>query len=622
LASASLAALQPSLTGEAIVFFAAGLAIWVGLARRRNAAVVVALAASLAGAAVALGLSPALSMVAVIVAITRWSDTVSRHQWLTASVGALAVIHFPITVNSLLFIGSSGPLWSESAVAPVTFLVLVAIGGGVSCTVAITAAFACLAGSYFGYSSEAAPVLQATLTALPAAIALLAPSPLSSIGVRVAMGTVLLSSGALSLIAIVPIVGLPGSIAVWIPPDKSPQARFYSNYDSALSMAGFRSSRIVHAATDIRPHDWVMFPAAAHEDFNDQAQKLRALPHYPTLRVIVFGEHTDLNGVATALRNTNAPIGLNVDTTIPPGNSDLLGWSLGLGVIPSRSLAFNRGASLNHLSWHVVPLVWIQGGHTELDHSDDGRLGDMRMRRGERVGLYSAIAAAREPRGPTWVVFGDSTPALNEFFAADAKDLAAALSIGSGLPALLGLVAWICLWIAIAWRGPTSIRRWMIGVMLMPCVAALLSVQSVGRRIVDADLKRVIVTNRPLYGDQAVGRAIVALAPTFVDEDVKLEIGTVSQNVSGRVVSIGHPFGWSKRTDCTRAGELVVKPLFFLDVVSCPLGNVERVVEIGEDTVIYRLGKQLVVLDQHFLGNAASPENLEWLKTEMRRISH
>jgi hypothetical protein len=162
----------------------------------------------------------------------------------------------------------------------------------------------------------------------------------------------------------------------------------------------------------------------------------------------------------------------------------------------------------------------------------------------------------------------------------------------------------------------------MIGVMLMPCVAALLSVQSVGRRIVDADLKRVIVTNRPLYGDQAVGRAIVALAPTFVDEDVKLEIGTVSQNVSGRVVSIGHPFGWSKRTDCTRAGELVVKPLFFLDVVSCPLGNVERVVGIGEDIVIYRLGKQLVVLDQHFLGNAASPENLEWLKTEMRRISH
>jgi hypothetical protein len=621
LASASLAALQPSLTGEAIVFFAAGLAIWAGLARRRNAAFVVTLAATLGGTAVAFGLSPVLAMVAVIVAITRWSDTVTRHRWLVAWIGALAVLHFPITVNSMLFMGSNAPLWSESAVAPVTFLALVALGGGVSGTVAIAAVFACLAGSILGYSSEAAPVLQTTLAALPAAIAILAPSPFSSIGARFAIGTVLVGAGGLSLVAIVPVVGLPGSIAVWIPPDKSPESRFYSNYESILSIGGFRSSRIVHAASDIRPHDWVVFPAAAHDDFNDQVQNLRALPQYPTLRVIVFGEHTDFNGVATALRNSGAPIGLNLDTTIPPGNRDLLGWSLGLGVIPSRSLALNRGASLKHLSWSVVPLVWIQGGHTELDRSDDGRLGDMRIRRGERVGLYSAIAAAREPRGPAWVVFGDSTPALNEFFAADAWDLVAALSIGSGVPALFGLVAWVCSWIALVWQGPTSICRWMIGLMLLPCFAALLSVQSVGRRIVDPELKRVHVTDRPLYGDQAVGRAIVALAPTLIEADVKLEIGTVSQSVSGGIVSIGHPLGWRNRTDCTRAGELVVKPLFFLDVVSCSLRDVDRVVGIGEDTIIYRLGKQLVVLDQHFLGNAASPENIEWLKTEMRRIS-
>jgi len=616
-AVATLVALQPGVTGAAALALVGGVAWLAVRAERAPYAVGWLLGAVLLGAAaLQAGLSPALVMAAFVLVVSispRLEIGTSR--WLAPWVAAVALTQLPPVVGWMLSASDAGPPWIGIVIAPWIFLTAAAAGGVLRVRWSLAAALAVVVCGYIPYQLEWNPALQATLAAMPAAVSLIATS--AHTATRFLPSAVLIAGGiGASLLALLPAVGPPRPLSVWIPQGETSMSRYFEEYAPVLQASGFRNVRMVGAATDVGPNDWVMLPSAAHPDLGSQLQTLRELPHYASLRIIVIGEHTDAEGIATALEASGSPIGLGFDTTIPPGNADLLGWSSGLGSVPSRSLALNRGASVRARAWDAVPLVWVQGGHREADRSNDGRLGDMVLRRGERAGLYSVLSLGREPDGATWVVLGDSTPALNEFVAADPNGFARILALATGLPGLLGVLSWAALY-GVATGVFLRFNRLRLGLALAFIAATEVSAVSIASRLLDASHSKVKLADRVPYGDRAVGRAVVALSRSLLEADVTLEIGKITSGGQGRRVSTGHPDGWWGRLDCVRAGNIAVDEVRVLDVLTCPDAREGAVLSIGADAIAYRRGSHLVVLDQHFLANAAPHANVDWLKARI-----
>lgn len=627
-AVATLVALQPGETGLAALAMLAGVACVVARAFSVVRAVAWALACLVLGAAaMESGLSPALVNVAFVVALAATpSASFGQSPWLSPWIGAIALTQVPAVVRTLLIASDAGPGWAGMVVVPCFFLIAGTLGGAIRITWAAVAALSVLVLCYAAYQLEWSPPLQATLAALPPAAALLA-SKRPSTSRKWPSGALLAVGIGMSLWPLVQATGQPGALKVWIPESKTPMSHYFEQYVAVLQASGFRSVRPVTTAEDARPGDWVLLPSAAHPALREQLKELRGLPHYASLHIVVVGEHTDAEGVAVALGGSGSPVALHLDTTIPPRNANLLGWSSGPGVVPHRALALNRGASIDARAWNTVPLVWVQGGHREADRSSDGRLGDMVMRRGERAGLYGVLAVGRERAGPVWVVLGDSTPALNEFLGANPKAFARILSIATGIPALLGLLAWATLYWAATVISVRRRRSLPLGLALIVLAMAALSGEAIDSRFLDASSSRIDIVDRDPYGDRAVGRAVVALSRAILDADISLEIGRVTpigsrQDRQDRRVSVGHPGGWAARLECVRAGNVTIEQVQVLDVVTCPEATDGSVLSIGADSLAYRRGGQLVVLDQHFLANVAPAANLDWLKeriAEMKR---
>lgn len=619
-AVASLVALQPGVTGGAMLLMLAGAA-WIAVRAPFGTGAWMLACLVLSAAAIQSGLSPALAMASFVVAVAATPGvTFGDARWVVPWIGALALTQLPAIVREMLVASDTGPEWVGMVIVPCVFLVAATAGGALRLVWSTAAVLLVLTIGYAAYQLEWNPPLQATLAALPGAGAFLTSSPRAAS--RSLLTAVLLAIGmGASLWGLVPAIGHPGTLSVWIPEGNSPISRYFEQYDAVLRASGFRSVRLVAAAHDVKVGDWVLLPNAAHPELKKQLQQLRELPHYASLRIVVAGEHTDAEGVASALGASGSPIGLHADTTIPPGNADLLGWSSGLGAVPDRALALNRGASIDAREWRAMPLVWMQGGHREADRSDDGRLGDMVLRRGERAGLYGVLALGREPGGAAWVILGDSTPALNEYLAADPVAFARILALASGVPAFFGVLAWGLLYWGSAVQGKSRRGRVLrLAVAFSALAATALSIQAITLGFRDASQSRVVIVDRDPYGDRAVGRAVVALSHDVLDANVTLEIGRVTPDAQHNRISVGHPRGWVDRLDCTRAGNVSVDTIRVLDVVTCPEAQANSILAVGADAIAYRRGNQIVVLDQHFLANAAPTANVEWLREKVREM--
>lgn len=619
-ALATLVALQPGLTGIAAIV-GAFCACW--FATRYAASPIarawIAFWVALALAGIHFGLSPSLAMTGAVVLVFRApGNQFGSARWMFPWVAAIALTQLPAVVSILLAISDMGSGWLGIVIVPLVFLATALIGGALTLAPALAAAAATLLLGVGAYQLEWTPQIQAGVVALSAASALL-HAPNRPRVVRWPTGVMVSAAITASLWIALPVAGIGKDLVVWIPAGKNAASRFFDEYASVLQAAGFRAVREVTAASAVQPGDWVVLPSAAHADLGTQLQGLRALPYYDTLRILIAGEHTDAEGIAMTLEAVGSPVGLNVDTTIPPGNSNLLGWSAGIGATAPRSLALNRGASTRARRTAIVPLIWIHGGHREPDRSDDGRLGDMQFQRGERAGLYGAFALARESQGATWAVLGDSTPVLNEYAATDPQGLAYLLALATGIPALIGIVAWGALSLSAA--GASGRLHQLSVVFTGGLVAAsALSPIALTFAIRDDGSSRVIIAQREPYGDRAVGRAVVSLSQTLVDSDVRLAIGTVLPRSDGPTVSVAHPPGWVGRTDCVRAGNVQVETVTMLDIVTCPEARSGAVLLVGDDALAFQRGEQLVVLDQHFLANAAPKGNVDWMKARIREL--
>lgn len=611
--AAALVALQPGLIDivSPVVAIAVG---WQHLAKniipKRFIISLVVLA--MTGIGLKFGIAPAFALMVLAVLVSMNSSELAvSARWLAGWVAVLAAMHLPPFVRLMLFATDIVPPWISLVVLPVFFLMVALSCGMVRIIHFFGATLGMLAIGYVFYIAEYSPYILSILVAIPAALTVLfenherSPKLVQSAGV-------LLAGVVASFVMLVPVARMPGTLSFWIPEAKSSISRYFENYEAILKISGFQSVRIVNGAADIAPGDWVVLPSAAHPALGDQLLALRKLPHYSTIRIVIFGEHTDVDGVASALQSDGAPIGLNVDTTIPPRNSDFLGWSSGIGAVLSHDIPLNRGASISHLTWSAIPLVWILGGHRETDLYEDGSLGDMVMRKGERTGIYSAMSLAREPGGATWVMIGDSTPALNEFLAAKPSAMAELFALATGLPAVLGVLLWGMLFVAVFHRS-----RLGTGLLLCTAAAYLLPIPLAKNLLfgifLDEKKANVVVVDRPTYGDRAVGRALVALSKNLVDSDVMIVVGRGAIDSARKQIVISHPPDWNLRSDCVRAGDIQLSDVRLLDAVVCPSEEKDVSLRVGRDPIAYLRGSYFFVLDQHFIANAAPPANVKWL---------
>lgn len=623
----TFAAMQPDWTGVAglaLISCAAGVTLsnkpnWAGAVGIVGAVALCAISIQL-GASTVLVMAGLVMLMAQPTALTLGAPT---PPWLRGWIVALATTQMPSAVRVALNFSDSGPAWFGAVAMPILFVAAALANSTASLVQAALATLFIGLAAYTGIALEWDPRVIAASTALPAAVCVLV-APGSAVG-SVAKNILVLALGVTTTLwTLLPTLGAPGPLAIWIPETKTAISRYFDNYEPLMQVSGFRNSSRVTEATQLVPGTWVMLPSAAHPKFGEQLEELRKLSYYDTLRIIVAGEHTDADGVATALNASGSPVGLNNDTTIPPGNRDLLGWSSGIGAVPSRSITFNRGASLKLEDSRAVPITWVQGGHRELDRLDDGRLGDMIFRPGERVGLYCVVAMGREPRGATWLVLGDSTPLLNEYLASGPAELAQLLALGTGIPSALGVIAWVILF-AIATRGRKATVTRQRAVESHVIIAAICLPAAAGQILAstfrDVSSSRIEIVDRAPFGDRAVGRAVVALSPALLESDVSIEIGRISGDQAQRRVSVGHPDGWTLRLDCSRAGNVSIGPVRMLDVVTCPEASRGTILGVGEDSVAYRRGTHIVVLDQHFISNVAPEANIDWLKQRLSELA-
>lgn len=568
-----------------------------------------------------LGVSPALAIVffAVLI-ILNYSTLKPPGCWLSGWIAVFAAMHLPPFVRLMLLISDGAPPWISGTVVPIFFLVIALACGVVGLISSLFCVSLVIVLGYGFYQSELSPYIASILISLPPAIIVLFAKT-DRLPSNIRGGVILLIGVMVSLVMLGPVARMPGALSFWIPEKKSSISHFFESYETVLKLGGFRSFRMIKGATDIAPGDWVILPSGAHQGLRDQLLALKELPHYSTLRIIIFGEHTDIEGVASSLAIAGAPLGLNTDTTIPPRNSDFLGWSSGLGVVPSRDVPLNRGASVHHLSWAAVPLAWIHGGHRETDHHDDGSLGDMVMRKGEHAGIYSTISLAKENEGATWIVIGDNTPALNEFLAAQPSAMAEILALSTGLPAMLGIFSWAGLFIAVVWHSRVFSDQ-LLWLVVVSILLISLSKQLLTFAFMDPKYANAVLVDRPVYGDKSVGRSLVALSKNIVDSDILIVIGRGPIDSGKKQIVISHPPDWSQREDCVRAGDIQISEVRFMDVVACRNQEQRVLLRAGNDPIAFVRDSHLYVLDQHFIANAAPRANVDWLNSMILELKN
>jgi hypothetical protein len=134
-------------------------------------------------------------------------------------------------------------------------------------------------------------------------------------------------------------------------------------------------------------------------------------------RVILIGEHTNLDGVRDDFNQVLAGTGvsLNFDTTNALFGDGTLALT-GPHVSRNIYLTHNRGASLAVKSLRAVPLLvgsWWHSDYGEALAPDRAYLSDYRLSPKDRVGNLVLSAAVPFGRG-RFVVWGDGSPFLNQ----------------------------------------------------------------------------------------------------------------------------------------------------------------------------------------------------------------
>ncbi len=534
---------------------------------------------------------------------------------------AVGLLSIPPATNALYLFLPRELMWMGQ-LAPILFLLFImAISRLVSLgnlSISIVFSFAI---SYFCQYYDIYPNYSSILIGLPAVLSVYFAEPkVIKIKLVEILSLIGLFFAGFYFIVSISLVNIPLNIKFWIPNEPHSSGSYYENYEQVLRMSGFKNFSIINNISDIAADDFIVFPYAAHPNFEETIENILNLYYSKSLKIVVVGDHTNLGGVAKSLSYVKSPILLNSDTTIPPLNSDFLGWVGSSGLQVSQNAAINRGASIKSNSVFVIPLLWITGGHLENDISSDGRLGDYLYRDYEYNGPYSIMAAGGGVDAPSWIVFGDNTPFLNEFIAVNPGILAEILVISSGFSLVIYMAFWMNIFILLYYKFNVS-RFYILSAIL---VSFLIPTSSYGLKLLffNSDMSLTKLQRLYVYGDRSIGKALVKLSDALVTHNVVLEVDTFDYWNKGldHSISIGHIPSLPKSSECIRAGGLLSGEVKVMDVLSCKLENSESLFSIGTDPIIVKSKNNILVMDKDFIVNAAPEANIDWLKKQIENL--
>ena len=563
------------------------------------------------------GLSPALACALYVILISGLLSLKNTRVSIPTWVACIALVQIPPVTTLALMIAHAGPTWSGLVVLPFFFIALATIGGNIHYKTSFLVLIATLITVLMGLYFEWAPAYLAFIAPFYAAASLLIKCKENVKKSSFKLSVVLVFSLIFSIFCIYPASTTLHNTVIWLPTDKTLSSKYFDSYQSVLNVTGMRAIQVISDPNQIKQGDLVIFPHAAHPEFTNQLKELSLLKHYSSLRILVMGEHTNADGVADALLQANPNIALNNNTSIPPKNSDFLGWSGSIGFYALPTTALNRGASVIHRSFLSVPLILIFGGHLEENLSDDGRLGDYQFTRNERIGLYSAMSMAKGINGPTWIIVGDSSPSLNEVLIASPREWSRLLALSTGIPAIFGLALWSIFWSASLIIGHRRFAIVSYGVVITCFFLTMLAIH-LQDFFYSPQNSQIELENREVFGQSSVGKALVQLSKDLDETEVSIEVGKISSPNERLLVSIAHPSNWGEQRYCSRGGGIQVDKIKLMDVVTCTNIKQNAVLSLGDDKVSYSDKGHLVILDQHFISNAAPTENIDWLREQIK----
>lgn len=226
------------------------------------------------------------------------------------------------------------------------------------------------------------------------------------------------------------------SIYVYLPKvDESYSAPFFAEYTQSLAFSGLdvtqvdRPEEIPVGAAVLLP--WLTDPLPLGDEFDQGIGRLAGERRWT---VFLFGEHTNLGGVADRIERITGFRYLRDDLSVPPGNRDLSGPLLSLGVTAwPASATLNRGATVTIRSERDRVLLAGDGWFADKDLKEWLWVGDYLWQPGERSGRIP-LALWSESGGARWVIVADNSMAINEQVVADPRPMISLISLGGLMP--------------------------------------------------------------------------------------------------------------------------------------------------------------------------------------------
>lgn len=347
---------------------------------------------------------------------------------------ALVLLLFQASVvTSASFVAAAAiqsPL-SPILVAPGLLIAIAAGSGAVSWTVAGVSFLFAMAASLASSLAGMSPALQQTLAALPVA------------------GAFVVSKGVAprrpAIIIAIAVVGLswigslpsPGNQFGFFVPKGAPsfEAQDFLAAAAALRWAGISSETWTDSSA-IPERATVLIPAFGREVMSDgEWDALVEAGRVQKATFLVAVEHTNLWGRSERVNRVTHGLRVASDTTVPPGNADLVTGLRASGMWAFPALAhLNRGSSIQLTSLWSKAIVWGDGWFSDLPPSSvAGRLGDYSLAPGEQRGRL--LLAAASVGWPRLVVIGDTTPTIDRFIVADPRPLGWIIRSASLIPA-------------------------------------------------------------------------------------------------------------------------------------------------------------------------------------------
>lgn len=189
------------------------------------------------------------------------------------------------------------------------------------------------------------------------------------------------------------------------------EAKFFSNYDEALSYTGKEFHRI-QSLNEVPPGSIVLFPWITEDDDKINAKTIRKSAFSKNLTLILVGEHTNYSKNAQIINSITGSSSLNNDLTVPEFNTDESGHlrSSDFREWPANSI-FNRGASVN---LNILDLILLSGDHwwTEKNIGEWLWIGDFIRQSNDHFGRVP-LGMSSVQQGARFVVYGDTSPFMN-----------------------------------------------------------------------------------------------------------------------------------------------------------------------------------------------------------------